>query len=487
MYAHTNEGLPTPLTSIDNLLKEADSSARPEKVFIGHNLGHRTFLALIPMKDFYAMSKVANERQPDGSPATQRPLNEAHATGLAKYILRGLVAAAIEYRDKNNKPESEALNELQRVMGPQTYMSLQPIIANLRTVEAGGAGIEGRRMESEGETACFKVYLGQRDLLYVIDGQHRRYAMDLVFEFLTEIRLNRKYPRKPKLFEGDFKAIIENDMLAAWDECDEVARGFCKIAVEIHLGLGVREEQQLFHDLNNLSKKVERSLALKFDSANPVNQFIQNELLPNILDWEDVVDGDQSNWQKDTGRWTFRDLAAVNAILFLNKTSIASATPKDVEEKQATAYRMWGAIANVPGFGKQGAKANTVLAQPVVVKAIAKLVYDLGFGRRRDETAAEDLEKLLHNLSQVNFSHTNPVWRFYEMTEQQRTKEKLNGLRDYLPDNGNVSRDIGHFDKQNGWMKFGTRHNDIYPIIADMIRWQLDLPSRFAPKVENAA
>jgi hypothetical protein len=485
MFAQ-NEGLPTPITSIDNLLKEADSTARPEKVFIGHNLGHRTFMALIPMKDFYAMSKVANERQPDGSPATQRPLNEAHATGLAKYILRGLVAAAIEYRKNFNKPESPALAELQRVMGPQTYMSLQPIIANLRTCEPGGSGIEGRRMESEGETACFKVYLGQRDLLYVIDGQHRRYAMDLVFEFLTEIRLNRKYPRKPKLFEGDFKALIEPDMLAAWDECDEVARGFCKIAVEIHLGLGVREEQQLFHDLNNLSKKVERSLALKFDSANPINQFIQNELLPNILAWEDVVDGDQANWAKDSGLWTFRDLAAANAILFLNKTSIASATPADVEQKQVVAERMWSAIANVPGFGKPGAKATTVLAQPVVVKAIAKLVYDLGFGRRRDATATEDLEKLLNNLSQVNFSHSNPVWRFYEMTEQQRVKEKLNGLRDYLPDGGNVNRDIGHFDTQNKWMKFGTRHNDIYPVIGDMIRWMLKLPSRTTPKEQAA-
>lgn len=487
MFAANTDSLPTPLASIDSLLKDADSATRPEKVFIGHNLGHRTFLALIPMKDFYAMSKVANERQPDGTPATQRPLNEAHATGLAKYILRGMIAAAIEFRRNHGKPESLALHELQRVMGPQTYMSLQPIVANLRTVEPGGAGIEGKRMEADGETACFKVFLGQRDMLYVIDGQHRRYAMDLVFEFLTEIRLNRKYPRKPKLFEGNFKEQIAPDVLAAWDECDEVARGFAKIAVEIHLGLGVREEQQLFHDLNNLAKKVERSLALKFDSANPVNQFIQNELLPHILDWDDVVDGDQANWTKDTGRWTFRDLAATNAILFLNKTSIASATPADVEDKYAVACRMWGAIANVPGFGKPGAKANTVLAQPVVVKAIAKLVYDLGFGRRRDATAGEDLERLLMSLSQVNFSHTNPVWRFYEMTEQERIKAKLNGLRDYLPDNGDVNRSIGTFDTANKWMRFATRHNDIYPIIGDMIRWMLKLPSRTAPKADDAA
>jgi hypothetical protein len=127
-----------------------------------------------------------------------------------------------------------------------------------------------------------------------------------------------------------------------------------------------------------------------------------------------------------------------------------------------------------------------VLAQPVVVKAVAKLVYDLGFGRRRDATAGEDLERLLQGLSQVNFSHTNPVWRFYELTEQDRIKQKLNGLRDYLPDGGDTNRNIGTFDSQNKWMKFGTRHNDIYPIIGDMIRWMLKLPSRTAEKPDAA-
>jgi hypothetical protein len=27
-------------------------------------------------------------------------------------------------------------------------------------------------------------------------------------------------------------------------------------------------------------------------------------------------------------------------------------------------------------------------------------------------------------------------------------------------------------------MRFGNKHNDIYPILADMIRWKLDLPNR---------
>jgi hypothetical protein len=473
-----NNDLPTPITSMDNLFGGSDNTARPEKVFVGHNLGNRTFMALIPMKDFYSMSKVANERQEDGTPASQRPLNEVHATGLAKYILKGLVSAAIEYRSNFGRPKSPQLEALQKQMGPQSYMSIQPLVANLRTCASGGADIQGQRMEIAGETACFKIFLSQRDMLYIVDGQHRRHAMDMVFEFLTDLRLNRKYPRKPKLFEADFKEIVSSDVLAAWDECDEVARAFCRVAVEIHLGLGIKEEQQLFHDLNNLAKKVEKSLALKFDSANPLNRFIQSELLPEILHWEDVVDGDQADWHKDTGRWTFKDLAAVNAILFLNKTNIANAMPADVDQKREIAQRAWEAIASVPGFGEPGARTKTVMAQPVIAKAVAKLVYDFGFGRRRDSSADANLERLLDNLSSIDFTHTNPCWRYYEMNEQERIQEKLADLKEYLPQEDGSNRDIGRFDPGSKWMRFGAKHNDIFPIIGDMLRWQLDLPSR---------
>lgn len=474
----SNDSLPSPITSMENLFGGSDNTAKPEKVFVGHNLGNRTFLALIPMKDFYGMSKVANERQEDGSPATQRPLAEDHATKLAKYILKGLVAAAIEFRRNFAKPRSPELEAIRDQMGEHVYLSMQPIVANLRTCNPGGQDVQGKRLEADGETACFKIYLNQRDLLYVVDGQHRRCAMEMVFTFLTELRQNRKYPKKPKLFEADHKSIVPSVVLAAWDECDEVARAFCRVAVEIHLGLGVKQEQQLFHDLNNLSKKVATSLALRFDSANPVNRFIQTELLPDILQWEDVADGDQSDWHDDTGRWTFKDLAAVNAVLFLNKTNIANAAPADVDARRLIAARTWEAIAAVPGFGEQGARAKTVMAQPVLAKAVAKLVFDLAFSRRRDAQDDQHLELLLNSLPSIDFSHTNPCWRYYELTEQARIESKLVGLKSYLPADDGSNRDIGRFDPVSGWMRFGAKHNDIYPILGDMLRWQVGLPSR---------
>ena len=58
-------------------------------------------------------------------------------------------------------------------------------------------------------------------------------------------------------------------------------------------------------------------------------------------------------------------------------------------------------------------------------------------------------------------------------------------LVDYLPSSEDgANRNIGALDG-SGLMRFGAKHNDIYPIIVDMIRWRLGLPPRL--KRESAA
>lgn len=470
----------TLISTLDELIQESDNSERPEKVFVAHNLGYRTFLALIPMKDFFSISKVANDRQTDGTPATQRPLDEKHATELAKYILKGLLTSAIAYRSQQKMAPSRVLERLLHDLGPQSYVALQPIVTNLRECAFGGNNLKAQMLKSkDDETIAFKVFLRQQDLLYVIDGQHRRYAMELVFEFLRELRQNRKYPKRPKLLPNQEKEILTNEAIAAWDECDNVARSFCRIAVEIHLGLNPDQERQLFHDLNNFGKKVAKSLALQFDTSNPVGRFMQIELVPEILGWNNILDSDITDWHQDTGQWTFKDLAAVNAILFLNKTNIGSATPAEVDSKLDVARRFWSAISQIEGFGKEGARSTTVAAQPVVIKALSKLVYDFAFGRSSDAKSNAYCEILINRIPDFDFSHENPCWRYYEFSQQERSDNGIEGLSDYLPlDKSGQNRDIGGFDKTNRWMRFGAKHNDIYPVLADMIRWQLKLPSR---------
>lgn len=472
------DNLPTPIGTIDTLLGEGDSSARPFKVFIGHNLGNRIFQMSVPMHDFFSISDVANERGKDGEPVAQRKLDEPHARKLAVYMLKGLVSAAIFRRKIKNQPPSEALENILAAMGPQPYLSLQPIVTNIRVCDPGGANIAGVRMlTKDEETACFKVMLSQQHVLWVVDGQHRRKGMSILFEFLDQAIKSHKYPKKNSLFPAK-QAEPTDAELQAWSECLEVARAFSTVIVEVHLGLGIDEERQLFHDLNNLGKKVEASLALQFDRSNPVNQFIKEVLFDDILEWE-PIEKDIVNWQDDTGQLTRKDVVAVNAHLFLNKSNISGAMPDDVEQKIDIANRFWNAVTEIPGFGKPKAKMTTVAAQPVILKALAKLIYDFAFNKRKPQNAEACLNKIITSIPEIDFSHSNLMWRYYEFTPEQRKEHGLEGLKRFLPsDDEGFNRDIGRYDAVTGVMRFGAKHNDIYPIIGDMIRWKLDLPSR---------
>jgi hypothetical protein len=482
------DNLPTPIGSLDTLLNDGDTSAKPHKVFIAHNLGNRAFLFSVPMHDFFSMSEVANERGANGEPVAQRKLDEAHARSLANYILKGLVSAAIERRIISNKPASQGLNKVLERFGGQPYLALQPIVANIRSCSPRGANLPGYRMiTKDEETACFKVMLSQNDILWIVDGQHRRKAMEMVFDFLSTVRASHKYPKKNSLFPILENNEVTNEELEVWNECVDVARGFCTVIVEAHLGLNIDQERQLFHDLNNLGKKVEKSLALQFDSSNPVNRYIKEVLMNDLFDWE-PIEKDIVNWQNDTGQLTLKDLVSVNSHLFLNKTNISGATPLDVDPKEEVANRFWAAVSEIPGFGKEKAKINTIAAQPVVLKALAKLTFDYAFSKRKPIFSEKLLNTLLESIPKIDFSHNNPIWRYYELSESEIIANNLTELKSYLPsDDEGFNRDLGKYDPIAKTMRFGNKHNDIYPIIADMIRWQLKLPNRNAKEVDLLA
>lgn len=463
--------------SLKSLVSYGGSGDIPVKAFMANNLGSPTLLLQLALYDFYRMSDVANDRSKDGEAVTQRKLDPAHARKLGQYILKGLLEAVHQLRKHEGRPAQATLKQMQDTLGRQPYLSLQPIVANLRTAGASGEHLRADPILADGnkENLGVRIWLGQKDLLWVVDGQHRRKGMDAVIEFLEEIRTKQIYPpKKQSLFphERDDRTVPADEM-AVWTECYEVARGACTVNVEVHLGLDIDEERQLFHDLNNLGKKVETSLALEFDSANPVNAFIKEELITRGI--VRITQIDKPDWNEDDGGLARKELVSVNAHLFLNKSNINGATPPKVTPAIPIAKRFWESVSQIDGFGESQAKTKTVAAQPVVLKALAKLTYDFSFGRQRN---AQHLETLLDRVTDLDFSHDNPMWRYYEMTEEERQQTGLAGLDAYLPDNSSGNRDIGGFDRANGWMRFGSKHNDIFPIIGDMIRWRLQLPSR---------
>jgi len=458
-------------------LETAGTGERPVVGTIGPNMGNKTITARFPVADMNRISVVANgDAESPGGEIAQRKLDMAHATKLADFILRGLVNAAVRKHTVRGGEVPRALELIQERMGSQPYFSLPPIIANLRGVGPRGEGLRADPITDgeRGEVVGVRFWMAQQHILYIIDGQHRRKAIELVMDFLEgDIQQRRRYGRK-NLY-GHEGLDVTSEELSAWSEVYHCSRAEALITVDIHLGLSVEQERQLFHDTNNLGKKVEASLALLFDSANPVNHFINDELIDTGL--VTVVDTDQNvrDWAEDEGGMSRKDLVAVNAHLLLNKSNIKGAKPSEIQPRFAVARRFWHAVSEIEGFGERGARHNTVAAQPVVLKALAKLTYDFSFGRSADGNE-RFRDALLDSIADMDFSHNNRVWDYYSMDPTERMVA-FPGLDEYLPEDDGANRDIGGRDSE-GRMRFGAKHNDIIPIIGDMIRWQKRLPKR---------
>ena len=479
-----DDNLPQPLTtgSLDDLLVASNGNEQDYNVFIGHNLGERVFQLQVPMKEFFKISEVANEQFREGIEVSQRKLDQAHAQKLAVYILKGLISSAIHFRELQKLPAIPALNAIQEELGRQPYLSLQPLVANIRGIGHRGGLLRAERVISKDDlsTACFKIYLAQNNILWVVDGQHRREGMRIVFEFLDSVIRHHAYPKKKGIYAPlDGHIDLSAEELQAWQTVSESSRTFASVSVEVHLGLDIDEERQLFHDLNNLGKKVDRNLALKFDSSNPINLFIKEKLIDQ-LDIK-VSEIEQKDWAKDDGSILLKDMSAINAILFLNRTNISTATP-EVKDKFKVATQFWESVKSIENFGEDRGKEKTVAMQPVVLKALAKLVYDFKFGRKLTENSEAYYQTLLEGISNFDFSHSNKIWQYYEMSKEVR-EALFPGAKNYLPEEESGNRDIGSINA--GLMRFGSKHNDIYPIIGDMIRYQLNLPSRHNPVNNN--
>lgn len=466
------------IIGLDSIMELGGTAGREYSVLNGLNMGNNTLLLSLPYDEFHQKSEVANQQNINEIAAlaeekvAQRKLDPAHAKSLAGYILKGLCATILRKCEKQGKEPSSAFYRIYEALGRQPYLSLQPVTANLRNCKSGGADLKFKRYDDGKVT----VFLSDAHKLFVIDGQHRREGMNIALQYLRDVVSNHSYPKRIQLFTGALKGEELNpDELEVWQEMNDSAKTICTVMIELHLGLGSDEERQLFHDLNNLGKRIPAGMAFSYDNSNPINLYIKECLLEEHVLSAKIEEKDIVNWDEDTGVMARKDVVAVNAMLFQNKTNIKGAQPEVVSQRKEYANQFWKLIDEMPGFGEPGAKNRTVLAQPVVLKAIAKLFFNFKWGKEKN---AEAFIKLVGGLHDFDFGHLNPAWRYYIYEELQR-EDECPGLSEYLPSadvEGN--RDIGGFDAQKEVFRFGAKHNDIFPLIGDMIRWKLGLPNR---------
>ena len=471
---------------LDDVITQEGSNSRPFDILRANNLGSRTLVVAMPFRQFYEQSEVANRATIaatpalEGEPVTQRELDLVHAGSLATYMLKGMVKTAIWTHERKGEVVPQGLFDLRDALGDQPYLGLQPITANLRTVTYGGKTLRMRvkHRDAEGNPIAHQVLLADHDTLWVIDGQHRRAAMDLLYDFVKTVVHSQKYPKKSNIFPTEKKGeqLLASEAVA-WNSVWEQLAGENTVVVEIHLGLDMEMERQFFHDLNNLAKKVSNSLALAFDASNPVNLFIKEKLLgESSVAGIVVTEKDQKDWHRDSGALTRKDLTAISSFLFLGGGNEKKCTPRHIEKMEDLAVKFWQQIAKIPNFGAEKARTKTVAAQPVVLKALAKLLHHFA----RTPEGKRYAHELLEAIPLFDFAHTNKVWRYY-VAKNTADPIVLEGIAGYLPsDLEGQNRDIGAFDQANEWFRFSPRTNDVVPILGDFFRWMLKAPSRQA-------
>lgn len=469
------------LMSLEDALSNQSALGRPIKTFVGYNSGNRTFSLIMSLFELHEFTAVAND--PGTSVVAQRKLDMQHATEIAKYVLKALLTSVERKLTNQGAEVPEVLRQILHVMGRQPYVSIPPLVASFRNCQPNGTNLKVEPLVSPTDgTACFKIYINHGDVFWIVDGQHRRKGIQMVYDFLDYVNTYRKYPTRGALYQSiEKKDSLTADEITVWTECLEMSKK-CTVTLEVHLGLNTDQERQLFHDLNNLARKVEKSLALQFDNSNPVNRFIKEQLVDDLFYNEgfEIFEQDKINWTDERSGLTRKDLVSINAHLILNKTTINNATPLMLDGKENVARDFWEKVLTIPGINSKSPRQNTIASQPVVLKAIAKLIFDFFFGKNKEWTTRENQEKLLLLFNQIDFRHTNPLWRYYSLTEEEKINFNLQSLKEYLPEDTDGNRDLGNYAGEE--FRFGAKHNDIFPIIGDMIRWQLKLPKR---KKEN--
>lgn len=459
---------------LDQLKKTGGRGTVDLPVLSGWNMGSSTLNVTMAMGTFREVALVANEARmvamgEGPEQIAQRQLLPEHAKKLALYILRGLLAGVKAHWMADGKHVPDCLNDLLAELGEGPYQALQPFTANIRNIQEGG-------LEFEDTPAGIILHLHKLQKLFVVDGQHRLRAAELVYEWLNTLLTNAKYPKKG-LWIGDSQEVTAEEMEVWTATMTEFGTTFT-VDVTVHLGLNAEQERQLFHDLNVLGKKPSAAQALAFDAANPVSKYVSERLAPQgFVHGLRVVDaGHKKSGTKLEEPAIYRDdLVNTCALLFRGAFNQSGITPLDVIGHENYADAFWEALGQQPNWASRAWEKRSLLAVPTMIKGMAFLVRSFHNGEEaRDKDAAHaKRDAIIKAIADgaVDFTHTNPLWRVYLLKQEQR-EAAFPGIEDYItPD---TSREpYGTWDEDAGHLLLGSNTRSVSRYLADLVRYQL--------------
>jgi hypothetical protein len=446
-------------------------------VLDGVNLGRQTLTARVSIKDFHDFSLVPNKELQDkeeyaNEEVAQREYNPTHAKGLAKYTLGGLVRSVIKRQfHEAGKAVPPFVLAIRDELASGPYAALQPLVVNLRHINPDQLPYRETDI-----FAVLKVNLTSTTKMFVVDGQHRRGGFAMVLAFLETLIRNGKYPKvKNALFSPDWtgpdgKATDEE--IEFWKIVEDVAMNECSVSFEIHIGLHVDEERQLFTDLNNRVKQPSKGLTQRYDLSDAIAEISRDT---DVVPFTVASDSDAKSWTS-TGL-PLNDVIMINRLLVHGKNKQEATSPSAIRLKKDMIIRFWSTVAKIDGILEPQQRGKTVAGQPVMLKALAKLVHDLAYGKPgvKDEKGLETLWTAI-KTGQLSFSHDEPLWQALMMDDEERAEKFDDTINDFVYMSAKTS--AGLYDGTH--VRFGSVHNDIFPRLGDLIRWKLKLNNRGA-------
>ncbi len=338
---------------------------------VGRNQGLPTFTGRLTLEQFADLTVVHNRRWAEAAgetfdSVTQREIIDAHANGLAIFMLQGLVAATL-LRKEGSDFGDEVVHELDQIqdkIGRSSHYGLPQVTLVLTTAP------DFAEISSVPASTAVKLFLPAGTLFVVADGQHRREAARRVRELLSRIVTDRRIPKNSKIFSapGEPMSAIELD---AWIAIQDTFRSWTMISFEAHVGLSVDQARQMFTNYNCNVKPVRLDLNLVFDQSNPLNRFAK--------EW---VQTEIATHSGGTPVLDLRQLASIHGFLFLGKTSIKTA-PYNVADSITVAKEFWTTILSSAEWKRTG----SLIREVPVLKALAKAWFYVFLARRNGKLA----------------------------------------------------------------------------------------------------
>jgi hypothetical protein len=342
--------------------------------FLDRNQGLPTFTGRLTLEQFADLTVVHNRKWASDAGqsmdvVTQREIIDAHAIGLSIFILQGLIAATTRRATEELYDESvvDCLRQLQNHVGHSTHYGLPPVTLVLQGEP------EVRMIKENDDVIAARLMLPAGRLFIVADGQHRREAARRVREFLNDVIANRRVPRNAKIYRVDDTPLADRE-IEAWIAVQETFRTWTLISYEAHIGLSIDEARQMFTNYNCHVKPVKAELNLTFDHSNPINQFAKNWLHDQI-----------ATASNGAAFLDLRQMAAINGLLFLGKTTIKSA-PYNVDAMTSWAKEFWTCVLQAPAWSRE----RTLLREAPVLKGLAKAWFYVFLARRNTQPGKAD-------------------------------------------------------------------------------------------------